>query len=122
MFRCGDPIDSTCLWLASAHAFAALSQSGDRYQLCLTTADVSLQIGLSVKHSYWLKLTSLGISSSRSDSGHAGLSRSTKYVRHAVREILKNATRKSAIYRFCFTKFMPEMLRSLSNKVVKCSK
>ena len=52
--------------MRTAHAFAALSQSGDRYQLCLTTGDVSLQIGLSVKRSYWLKLTSFGISSSRS--------------------------------------------------------
>ena len=37
----------------------------DRYQLCLTNGDVCLQIGLSVKRSYWLKLRSLGISSSR---------------------------------------------------------
>ena len=51
-----------------------------------------------------------------SDSGHAGLSRSTKYVRHAPRETPKNATRTSAIYRVCFTKFMREMLRSLFKK------
>ena len=48
---------------------------------------------------------------------NAGFSRSTKYVRHAARETPKNATRTSAIYRFCFTKFMREMLRSLSKKV-----
>ena len=51
--------------LATVHAFTALSQSGDRYELCLTTGEFSLQIGVSVKCSYWLKLTSLGISSSR---------------------------------------------------------
>ena len=36
-----------------------------------------------------------------------------------LRETPKNATRTSAIYWFCFTKFMREMLRSLSKKVVK---
>ena len=47
---------------------------------------------------------------------------STKYVRKAAREIPKNATGTSAIYRFCFKKFMREMLRSLSKKVVNYTK
>ena len=34
----------------------------------------------------------------------------------------KNATWTSAIYRFCFTKFMREMLRSVSKKAIKCTK
>ena len=67
--------------MRTAYAFAALSQSGDRNQLYLTTGDVCLQIGLSVKRSYWLKLTSLGPPVD-SNSGHAGISSSTKYVRH----------------------------------------
>ena len=57
-----------------------------------------------------------------SDSGHTGFSFSTKYVRHAARETQKNGTRTSAIYRFCFMKFMRKMLRSLSKKVIKCTK
>ena len=89
--------------------------------LCLTTGNICLQIGVSVKHSHWLKFTSLGIYLADSDSGHAGLSRSTKSVRHAARAIPKNATRTSAIYWFCFTKFMREMLRSLSKKIIKCT-
>ena len=77
--------------MRTAHAFAALSQSGDSYELRGTNGDVCLQIGLSDKHSYWLKFTT---------------------------ETPKNATRTSAIYRFYFTKFMREMLRSLSKKVI----
>ena len=46
--------------MRTAHVFAALSQPGDRYKLYMTTGDICLQIGLSVKRSYWLKLTSLG--------------------------------------------------------------
>ena len=34
-----------------------------------------------------------------------------------VRETLNNATRISAIYRFCFTKFMREMLRSVFKRL-----
>ena len=34
----------------------------------------------------------------------------------------KNATGTNAIYRFCFTKFMREMLRSVSKKATKCTK
>ena len=33
-----------------------------------------------------------------------------------------NATWTSAIYRFCFTKFMREMLRSVFKKAIKCTK
>ena len=37
----------------------------------------------------------------------------SKYVRHAART--------SAIFRLCLTKFMREMLRSLSRKVIICT-
>ena len=35
-----------------------------------------------------------------------------------LRETLMNATRTNAIYRFCFTKFMHEMLRSVSKHLL----
>ena len=75
-----------------------------------------------VKHSYWLKLTSFGYSSSIFRLWTCWLSHSTKYVCHVVRETPKNVTRTSVIYWFCFTEFMREMLHSLSKKVTKCTK
>ena len=39
-----------------------------------------------------------------------------------VEGIRKECDITSAIYRFCFTKFMREMLRSVSKKAIKCTK
>ena len=95
--------------MRTAYALPALSQSGDRYEPRPANGDVCLRIGLSVKSSYWQKLTSVR----HSDSGHAGLSRRTKYVRHASTRRMRLGT--STIYRFCFTKFMREMVRINKN-------
>ena len=63
MFRCGDPIDSTCLQLVGAHC--ACIRSFKPITGPLWAGDICLQIGLSDKRSYWLKLTSLRNSYSR---------------------------------------------------------
>ena len=48
-----------------------------------------------------------------------GHSRRTKYDRLSLRDIPENAAGTCAIYRFCFTEFMRELLRTFSKDVIK---
>ena len=119
-----DPINHSCLQLTSAHcAHSSKPIWGPLYQPHPSSSDICLQIGFSHKHCYLLKLTSVGIPTIRIRKRSFWAFLSTKYDCRALRETLKIATRTSAIHRvFFFTKFMRELLCSVSKKAIKCIK
>ena len=53
------------------------------------------------------------------ETRYDGHFRRTKYDRLSLRDIPENAAGTSAIYRFCFTEFMRELLPTFSKDVIK---